>query len=114
MTQGISVTIFPVTDLARAKATYGKLVGAEPYADAPYYLGYRIGDHEIGFNPHGHAEGMTGPVGYFEVADITASIGELLAAGAVVQQDPTDVGGGKLVARLADADGNPIGLMQQP
>lgn len=84
------------------------------YVDAPYYLGYRVGDQEIGFNPHGHAEGMTLPVGYFEVADIKASIQELLAAGAQVQQEPTDVGGGKLVARLNDADGNAVGLMQNP
>ena len=57
---------------------------------------------------------MTGPVNYWEVTDINASIQELLHAGAQVQQDPRDVGGGKLVATLKDADGNPIGLMQNP
>jgi len=67
-----------------------------------------------GVYPHGHAEGMTGPVNYWEVTDINASIQELLHAGAQVQQDPRDVGGGKLVATLKDADGNPIGLMQNP
>jgi hypothetical protein len=32
--------------------------------------------------------------------------------GAVTGQDVKDVGGGKLVAWVKDADGNPIGLIQ--
>jgi len=35
-------------------------------------------------------------------------------AGAVEQQAIQDVGGGKLVAWVTDADGNPIGLIQAP
>lgn len=103
-----------VQDLARAKALYGKLLGAEPYVDAPYYLGYRVGDQEIGFNPHGHAEGMTGPIGYWQVEDINKTMQELLDAGGTARKDVTDVGGGKLIAWVADVDGNDIGLLQNP
>jgi predicted enzyme related to lactoylglutathione lyase len=46
--------------------------------------------------------------------DIQHSLRSLVAAGAPVEQDPRDVGGGKLIARLRDADGNPIGLAQSP
>jgi hypothetical protein len=69
----------------------------EPYAKSPYYLGYRVGDLEIGFDPHGHSRGMTGPVGYWQVDDIRKSVQELLGAGAQAQQEVTDVGGGKLI-----------------
>src|SRR6266849_6302839 len=67
MNQGIRTVIYPVTDLAQAKTLYRKLLGVEPYADEAYYVGFRVGDQEIGLDPHGHNQGMTGPVGYFHV-----------------------------------------------
>ena len=112
MNQGISVIIYPVKDLAGAKALYSKLLGAEPYVDAPYYVGFRVGDQEVGLNPHGHAEGMTGPVGYVDVDDIQKALQGLLDAGAQMQQEAKDVGGGKLTASVKDADGNVSGLVQ--
>lgn len=105
--------IYLVKDLD-AKALFGTLLGAEPYVDQPYYVGFRVGDQELGLNPHGHAQGMTGPVGYFDVADIKASLQALVDQGAQVQQDVQDVGGGKLTAIATDRDGNPIGLSQEP
>jgi predicted enzyme related to lactoylglutathione lyase len=38
----------------------------------------------------------------------------LLEAGAEVHQEVKDVGGGKLIASVKDADGNLIGLLQSP
>jgi predicted enzyme related to lactoylglutathione lyase len=114
MSQGISVYVYPVKDLAQAKALYGTLLGVEPYADAPYYVGFRVGDQEIGLDPNGHGKGMTGPVAYYSVEDIKESLQELQTAGAQVQQEPTDVGGGKLIASVVDADGNVTGLVQSP
>ncbi|HEV8352955.1 MAG TPA: VOC family protein [bacterium] len=114
MEHGISVFIYPVKDLARAKTLYTTLLGMEPYADAPYYVGFRIGNQEIGLDPNGHSKGMTGPVGYYEVTDIQESLRLLLDAGAQPQQAVTDVGGGKLIATVKDADGNLIGLTQPP
>lgn len=55
---------------------------------------------------------MTGPVGYRDVDDIKSSLQSLLDAGAEMQQEPQDVGGGMLVASVHDADGNLIGLRQ--
>ena len=114
MARFISVFVYPVKDLARAKAIHGAHLGVEPYVDAPYYVGFRVGDQEVGLNPHGHAEGMTGPVGYVDVDDIRQSLQSLLDAGAQMQQDVRDVGGGKLTATVKNADGNVIGLMQSP
>ncbi|WP_042396648.1 VOC family protein [Streptacidiphilus carbonis] len=113
-TTGVSTIIYPVKDLAAAKALFTALLGTEPAQDAPYYVGFEVGGQTFGLNPHGHASGMTGPVGYFDVEDIKASLQALVEAGATVQQDVQDVGGGKLIATVLDADGNPIGLAQNP
>ncbi len=114
MNQGIRTVIYPVTDIAQAKTLYSKLLGVEPYADEAYYVGFRVGDQEIGLDPHGHSQGMTGPVGYFHVSDIRQSLQALLDAGAHTQQEVKDVGGGRLIAWVKDADGNIIGLLQFP
>ena len=111
MTEGIKTIIYPVKDIAKAKTLYSTLLDKEPYADAPYYVGYKVGDQEIGLDPNGHKQGMTG---YYEVEDIKKSLRLLLDAGAQVQQEVRDVGGGKLIAAVKDADGNIIGLMQSP
>jgi predicted enzyme related to lactoylglutathione lyase len=114
MDQGLSVVIYPVSDLAQAKTLYRTLLGVEPYVDEAYYVGFRVGDQEIGLDPHGHRKGMTGPVGYWQVNDIQTSLQLLLEAGAQVQQAVQDVGGGKLIASVKDADGNITGLLQSP
>ena len=91
---------------------YRKLLGTEPYADSGYYVDFKIGDQEIGLDANGHNKGMTGPVGYRQVDDIHKSLQSLLDAGAQIQQEVQDVGGGKLIAWVKDADSNIIGLMQ--
>ena len=77
-------------------------------------MGFRVGDQEIGLDPNGHNQGMTGPVGYFQVSDIKKSLQALVDAGAQTQQEVKDVGGGRLIAWVKDADSNIIGLMQSP
>ena len=111
MKQGISAIVYPVKDLAKAKAIYSKFLGVEPYADAPFYVGYRVGEHEVGLDPNGFKT-SSGPIAYTDVADIKASLKTLLDAGAQLVQDPTDVGGGLLIAQVKDADGSVIGLRQ--
>jgi predicted enzyme related to lactoylglutathione lyase len=114
MTGGITTIIYPVTDLAKAKALYSELLGVKPSMDEPYYVGFTVAGQDVGLDPRGHSQGMTGPVGYWRVDDIKSSVKALLAAGAEAQQDVKDVGGGKLIASVKDADGNIIGLIQSP
>jgi len=111
---GMETVIFPVHDVDKAKPVYTALLGVEPYMEQPYYVGYRTGSQEIGLDPNGHAKGMTGPIGYVEVADITASLAALVEAGGSVKDDVSDVGGGKLIATVTDPDGNILGLAQSP
>jgi predicted enzyme related to lactoylglutathione lyase len=113
MASGLKTVIYPVKDLASARKLYGTLLGVEPYADQPYYVGFNVDGQDVGLDPHGHDKGMTGPLPYWHVADIRARIDELVAAGAELQQEPSDVGGGNLIATLKDTDGNVIGLFQE-
>ena len=106
----IRTIVHPVKDLAQAKSLYAALLGTEPYADQPYYVGFRAGEVELGLDPNGHAKGMTGPVGYWEVDDLDGHLQRLVDAGATVRQPVTDVGGGRRIATVADADGNVIRL----
>lgn len=113
MTAGITTVIFPVKDVAAATALYSALFGEAPYVEQPYYVGFRVGGQEIGLDPNGHAQGMTAPLAYLQVEDIKQRLQDLLAAGAEEHQPVRDVGGGKLIASVRDADGNVVGLMQE-
>lgn len=112
MTKGMKTVIYPVKDLARAKAIYRQLLDVEPYMDEPYFVGYNADGYDIGLDPNGHAQGMTGPVTYWRVVDLEAATAALVAAGAGEHQAPRDVGGGSRIASVTDPDGNVIGLMQ--
>jgi len=115
MPEGLKTITYPVKDLTRAKTLFGALLGVEPYVDEAYYVGFRApGRPEIGLDPNGHAKGLTGPVPYWHVGDIRAILADLVGAGAEVVQDIQDVGGGLLIASVKDADGNAIGLAQEP
>ena len=113
MTAGIQTIIYPVRDLAAAKERFQTILGQEPVVDQPYYVGWQINGQDIGLDPNGHSKGMTGPVPYCHVAEISAALKALTAEGATVVQDVTGVGAGKLVATLSDPDGNVIGLLQE-
>lgn len=113
MNEGIKTTVYPVSNLAQAKALFSALLGVEPHTDAPYYVGFNLAGQEVGLDPNGHKQGMTGPVNYYHVDDLRATLASLVAAGATILQDVRNVGGdGKIIASVKDADGNVIGLLQ--
>ena len=112
MTEGVKTIIYPVRDLAKAKPVYRALLGVDPAMDQPYYVGFNVAGQDVGLDPNGHSQGLTGAFGYWHVADIRSSIRALLAAGAESLQAVKDVGGGKLIASVKDADGTVIGLIQ--
>jgi predicted enzyme related to lactoylglutathione lyase len=109
MNQGIGTIIYHVNDIAKAKILFSELLGVEPYADTPYYVGFKVGNQDIGLDPNGHQEGMTA---YYHVDDIKKSLQSLADAGATTIQEIKNVGGGRLIAAVKDADGNIIGLSQ--
>ncbi|MBF6601013.1 MAG: glyoxalase [Dehalococcoidia bacterium] len=108
-THAVKTIIYPVKDIARAKTLFTALVGAPPQVDEAYYVGYDLPGQHIGLDPNGHEQGATA---YWHVDDIGATSAALVAVGATVHEEAHDVGGGRLVAQLRDADGNVIGLIQ--
>jgi predicted enzyme related to lactoylglutathione lyase len=112
MTSGLKTVIYPVRDLEAAKRLFTALLGAEPAMDEPYYVQFHDADQEIGLDPHGHDNGMTGPVAYWHVDDIEATFAAVVAAGATEQQPVQSVGGTRRIATVTDTDGNVVGLLQ--
>lgn len=109
--EGIKTVLHPVADLERAKPVYTALLGVEPQADSPYYVGYTVEGQQIGLVPN---SGESSPVAYWHVADIEAKLAQVTAAGATVKQAPHEVGAGRRVATFTDVDGNVLGLIQDP
>ena len=103
----------PVHDVDAVKPVWAALLG-EPTSDAPYYVGWTLDGQEVGLVPNGHQQGMVGPTPYWHVDDIEATSKALVAAGGIEKQAPQDVGGGRLVALMADAEDNLFGLIQDP
>jgi predicted enzyme related to lactoylglutathione lyase len=108
-TLGIQTVLHPVTDLEKAKTLYTALLGVEPMADSPYYVGYQAEGQQIGLVPNSPD---SSPVSYWHVTDIEAKLAEVTAAGGTLKDAPKDVGGGRLVATFTDPDGNVLGLVQ--
>ncbi|HEX3795955.1 MAG TPA: VOC family protein [Acidimicrobiales bacterium] len=112
MNEGIKTVLHPVSDLAKSKEVYAALLGVAPQADAPYYVGFEAAGQHIGLVPTGGPQDMASPVAFWHVSDIDATLAAVTAAGATVKEAPHDVGGGRLVATVADPDGNVLGLLQ--
>jgi predicted enzyme related to lactoylglutathione lyase len=109
MNKGIKSIIYPVTELEQAKAQFRTLLGADPYTESPYYVGFKVGDLDVGLDPNGHKDGATV---YYHVADIQQSLQALVESGAQVVQPVKDIGAGGVIASVRNADGNIIGLIQ--
>ena len=117
MTAALKTVIYPVKDLASAKTLYSTLLGVEPMELGRALLrplqrrrqpGNRLGPQRSQQR-------------YDRTGRLLACRGHqrrpsrsLLAAGATEQQSVSDTGGGKLMAKLTDTDGNVIGLIQVP
>jgi predicted enzyme related to lactoylglutathione lyase len=106
MAHNIQLIVFPVKDAEKAKTFYNTFLEVEPYVDSAYYVGYKVGDIEVGLDPNGKAV-----VSYIDTDDIEASLKTLKDTGAIIIMDPKDVGGGLLVAQV-EIEGNVMGLRQ--
>ncbi len=109
MNKGVKTILYPVKDIKDATALFRKFLGTEPYAEQPYYAGFKINDQDIGFVP-GNPEG--GVTAFYHVDDIKNSLQTLIEGGATIIQDIKNVGGERLVASVKDKDSNLIGLIQ--
>jgi predicted enzyme related to lactoylglutathione lyase len=110
MARNIKILVYPVKDVEKAKAFFGKFLDTEPYVASSYYVGFRVGDLEVGLDPNS----KVGPIAYIDVLDIKSALKSMTEAGGVIVQDVKEVGGGLLIATVKDADGNVVAFRQQP
>ncbi|WP_067822832.1 VOC family protein [Nocardia inohanensis] len=113
MSEGMQTIIYPVKDLAAAKAQFNTLLGQEPSMDTEYYVGYSVNGQDIGLDPNGDKKGMTGPVAYAHVGDIEKSLAALIEAGATEREAIREVGPGRRIATVDAVDGTVLGLLEQ-
>jgi len=106
MANSIKLIVYPTKDVAATKRLLNTFLGTEPYVDGEWYVGYKVGDMEVGIDPNGKAV-----IAYTDTDDIQASLKSLTDAGATVAMEPKDVGGGLMVAQV-ELDGNILGLRQ--
>lgn len=109
----VSLIVYPAADMTKAKRFFRELTGADPYADSPYYVGYKNGNMEIGLVPNADQREPAG-LAYWTVNDIQASVKALVDAGGTVVQEITDVAQGLLVASVKEPNGSVVGLRQFP
>ena len=114
--QALMTAIYPVPDLARAKAWYTEAFGVAPYFDEPFYVGFNIAGYELGLIPGEGLQqpGNLGVVAYWGIADIDATFARMIQVGAASLSPIQDVGGDIRVAVVTDPFGNAIGLIHNP
>ncbi len=111
MLLGLRTVIYPVTDLAAAKAWYTELLGREPYFEQPFYVGFDVGGYELGLDPNGPTDGART---YWGVSDIEAAMAALRAAGAETCLPIEDVGDGIRLAGVIEPGGAFLGVIENP
>ncbi len=109
MASGMCLLVYPAQDVESAKALFKAVLGVDPYIEGAYYTGFRSDGLEIGLDPNGTS---SGPIAYWAVDDIKASLQRLIDAGGEVVQGVRKVGPNRHVAAVKDAKGSTIGLLQ--
>lgn len=113
MIQGLRTVIYPVSDLKAGTEWYTDVLGAAPYFDQPFYVGFHVGGFELGLIPDGEP-GSAGAQVYWGTPDAAAELDRLVALGASVSSPLQDVGDGVRVGMVMDPFGNVFGVIENP
>jgi predicted enzyme related to lactoylglutathione lyase len=112
---GLRTCIYRVPDLPAAAEWYSNALGIKPYFNEPFYVGFNVGEYELGLHPQMNAvSGGENVETYWGVDDIQITFAHLLANGATAHEQPNNVGEDIWVAMLKDPWGNIIGIIQNP
>jgi len=104
-----ATVLLPATDITASRELYRELLGTEPAADTPYYVGFDVDGQQIGLVP-----GATAVRPHLHVPDMDAAVQRITTTGGSVLDEPREVGGGRLVAVVRDMAGAEIGLIAAP
>jgi catechol 2,3-dioxygenase-like lactoylglutathione lyase family enzyme len=109
---GLRTVVYPAPDLAASKAWWTAALGAAPYFDQPFYVGFNPGGYELGLSPD--ADPSAGPRTYWGVRNIAAAGERLIALGAVAVDPVQDVGEGIKLGTFRSPAGELVGLIENP
>lgn len=109
---GLRTVIYPAPQLDEAKAWWTARLGAGPYFDEPFYVGYEVAGYELGLLPT--ADPADGVLTYWGVDDVTVAVAEAVAAGAGVHTPAAEVGEGIVTATVRTPHGAILGLIRNP
>ena len=115
MFKGLRTTIYQVSDINAGKAWYQKALGAAPYFDQPFYVGFDVAGYELGLQAEAPAaDQVENVVAYWGVEDAQAAYDHLIGIGASHHSAPQEVGEGIIVATVLDPFGNVFGVIVNP
>lgn len=114
MLLGLRTAIYHTPDIEAGKRWYTQVLGAAPYFDQPFYVGFNVGGFELGLTPDGGPDARTVVGAYWGVKDIAAAHARLLELGAVPRTEIQDVGEGIRVGDVLDPFGNVLGIIENP
>ena len=112
---GLRTTIYKVVDIEKATAWYSDFLGIKPYFEELFYVGFNVAGYELGLQPDEKNEAkVDGVITYWGVKDVQEVYQNLLSCGAKSYEEPTEVGGGILVAAVKDPWDNVFGIIYNP
>jgi catechol 2,3-dioxygenase-like lactoylglutathione lyase family enzyme len=109
---GLRTVIYPTPDIEAAKSWWTGLVGAEPYFDEPFYVGYNIAGYELGLLPDGNP--ADGAITYWGVDDVSAAVDAALTLGGTPHAPVVEVGGGIVTGSVVNPEGMIVGFIFNP
>ena len=109
---GLRTVIYPAPDLDASKAWWTSFLGAEPYFDQPFYVGFAVGGYELGLLPD--ADPDEGAQAYWGVADVPSAVADAVEKGCTVHTPVSEVGEGIVTAVVTAPDGTIIGFIDNP
>jgi catechol 2,3-dioxygenase-like lactoylglutathione lyase family enzyme len=109
---GLRTVIYPAPDLAAARDWWAAQLGAEPYFDQPFYVGFSVAGYELGLLPD--ADPVDGALVYWGVEDVAEAIAAAVAAGATQHSPATDVGDGIVTGAIRTPSGSVVGFIRNP
>ena len=109
---GLRTIVYPAPELDAAKAWFTRLLGAPPYFDEPFYVGFEVGGYELGLHPE--ADPANGPVTYWGVEDADAAYATLVEHGATAHSPIADVGEGIRLGSVRTPSGSLFGVIENP
>ncbi len=109
---GLRTVIYPAPDLDAAKAWWSAFLGAAPYFDQPFYVGFDVGGYELGLLPDG--DPADGALTYWGVHDVGAAVDAATEQGATVHVPAADVGDGIVTATVTLPTGSIVGFIHNP